>query len=66
MFLEASYLDNKKKVNLVQVYLGAGKLIVSYTEVKQAVEKAYQCFEEPSFFDKLRSQPSSPPLTSAF
>lgn len=48
-------LDDKGKVDLVQVYLGAGKLSVKYTEAKQAVEKAYQRFGEPSPFDTLHS-----------
>ncbi|MCJ1343817.1 hypothetical protein MMC31_002014 [Peltigera leucophlebia] len=56
-------LDDKGKVDLVQVYLGANKSTVSYADAKQAVERAYQRFGEPSPFDDLRSQPSSPPPT---
>lgn len=56
-------LDDKGKVDLVQVYLRANKSIVSYADARQAVEKAYQRFEEPSPLDDMRSQPSSPPPT---
>ena len=58
-------LDDKGKIDLVQVYLGANKLTVSYVDARQAVEKAYQRFGEPGLFDDLRSQPFSPLLTSA-
>lgn len=58
-------LDDKGKVDLVQVYLGAKKSGVCYVDARQAVEKAYQRFREPSPFDDLRSQPSSPPPTPA-
>ena len=58
-------LDDKGKIDLVQVYLGANKLTVSYVDARQAVEKAYQHFGEPGPFDDLRSQPSSPPPTPA-
>lgn len=37
-------LDDKGKVDLVQVYLGADKTTVTYTDAKQAVGKAYQRF----------------------
>lgn len=37
-------LDDKREVDLVRVYLGAGRSTVTYTEAKQAVEKAYQNF----------------------
>ena len=47
------------------VYLGANKSTVSYADAKQAVEKAYQRFGEPSPFDDLNNQPSSPPPTPA-
>lgn len=33
-------LDDKGKIDLVQVYLGAGKSTVKYTDAKQAVKKA--------------------------
>ena len=56
-------LDDKRKVDLVQVYLGAQRSAVSYMDARQAVEKAYQRFGEPSPFDNLRSQPSSPSPT---
>lgn len=56
-------LDDKRKVDLVQVYLGAQRSAVSYMDARQAVEKAYQRFGEPSPFDDLRSQPSSPSPT---
>ena len=56
-------LDDRGKVDLVQVYLGANKSTVSYEEAKSAVEKAYQRFGEPSPFDNLNDQPSSPPPT---
>ena len=56
-------LDDKRKVDLVQVYLGVQKSAVSYMDARQAVEKAYQRFGEPSPFDDLRSQLSSPPPT---
>lgn len=58
-----AWLDNKGKIDLVQVYLGAKKITVSYADAKQAVEKAYQRFGEPSPSDNLRSQPSSRPPT---
>lgn len=53
-------LDDKGKINLVQVYLGADKSTVNYTEAKQVVEKAYQRFGEPNPFNNLHSHPSSP------
>ena len=56
-------LDDKRKVDLIQVYLGAQKSAVSYMDALQAVEKAYQRFGELSPFDDLRSQPFSPPPT---
>ena len=37
-------LDDKGKVDLVQVYLGANKSTVSYADAKQAVKKKYQHF----------------------
>ncbi len=37
-------LDDKGKVDLVQVYLGDNKSTVSYANARQAVEKAYQRF----------------------
>ena len=42
-------LDDKGKVDLVQVCLGAKKTTVSYTDTKQAIEKVYQRFGEPTF-----------------
>lgn len=56
-------LDDKRKVDLVQVYLGANKSTVNYADARQAAEKAYQRFEEPSPFDGMNSQPFSPPPT---
>lgn len=56
--------DDKRKTDLVQVYLGANKSTVSYADAKQAVKKAYQRFGEPSPFDHLYDKPSSPPPTS--
>lgn len=47
-------LDDKRKVDLVQVYLGAGKSTVTYAEAKQAVSKAYPRFGEPSPLKKFR------------
>lgn len=44
-------LDNKRKIDFVQVYLGADKTKVTYTEAKQAVNKAYQRFGEPCPLD---------------
>ena len=58
-------LDDRRKVDLVQVYLGANKSTVSYKEAKSAVEKVYQRFGEPSPFDNFNDQPSSPPPTLA-
>lgn len=46
-------LDDKKKINLFQIYLGADKSTITYTKAKQAVRKAYQWFGEPSFLDQL-------------
>lgn len=54
-------LDDKRKINLVQIYLGASKLTVKYTDAKQAFEKAYQQFGMPSLFNNLHSQSFSPP-----
>lgn len=34
-------LDNKKKIDLIQIYLGAGKLTVKYTDTKPDIEKIY-------------------------
>ena len=56
-------LDDKGKVDLVQVYLGADKSTVTYTEAKQAVSKAYTRFGEPSPLDQLHDPPFSPPPT---
>ncbi len=53
-------LDDKGKIDLVQVYLGAGKGTVTYAEAKQAVGRAYQRFGEPSPLDELNSPPTSP------
>ena len=39
-------LDDKRKIDLVQVYLGAQKSTVSYMDARQAVEKASQHFGE--------------------
>ena len=58
-------LDDRGKVDLVQVYLGAKKSTVSYAEAKSAVEKAYQRFGKPSPFDNLNDQPFLPSPTSA-
>ncbi len=58
-------LDDREKVNLVQVYLGPKKPTVSYAEAKSAVEKAYQRFGELSLFDNLNDKPSSPHSTPA-
>ena len=58
-------LDDRGKVDLVQVYLGAKKSTVSYAEAKSAVEKSYQRFGELSPFDNLNDRPSSPPPTPA-
>ena len=60
-------LDDKGKVDLVQVYLGADKTTVTYAEVKQAVGKAYQRFGEPSPLDqhanlRARDQPDRLPF----
>lgn len=51
--------DDKRKIDLVQVYLGANKSTISYVDARQTIEKAYQRFGEPSFFDNLCNQPSS-------
>lgn len=53
-------LDDKRKIDLVQIYLEAAKLTVKYTDVNQAVKKAYQRLEKLSSFDNLRNQPFSP------
>ena len=58
-------LDDRGKVDLVQVYLGANKSTVSYEEAKSVVEKAYQRFGEPSLFNNLNDQSSLPPPTPA-
>lgn len=52
-------LDDKRKFDLVQIYLEAQKSTVSYMNTRQAVEKSYQRFGKPSLFDGLRSQSSS-------
>lgn len=57
-------LNDKKKVNLVQVYLGVQKSFISYIYVKKAVEKAYQRFRKLKLFDNLHNQLFSPLLTS--
>ncbi len=57
-------LDDREKVDLVQVYLSAKKLTLSYAEVKSVVKKEYQRFKEPSPFDNLNDQSSSPLPTS--
>ena len=44
-------LDNKGKVDLVQVYWGADKSTVTYTKAKHAVSKAYTRFDKPSLLD---------------
>ncbi len=46
-------LDGKRKVDLVQIYLGADKTTVTYDEAKQTVRKAYQRFGEPNPLDQL-------------
>lgn len=56
-------LDNKGKVDLVQVYLRADKSTVTYTEAKQAVSKAYTRFGEPSPLDQLHGPTFSPTPT---
>ena len=56
-------LDDKGKVDLVQVYLGANKSTVTYTKAKQAVSKSYTRFGEPSPLDQLHDSPFSPPPT---
>ena len=38
--------DDKGKVDLIQAYLGADKTIVTNTDAKKAVGKAYQRFGE--------------------
>lgn len=43
-------LDNKKKIDLIQIYLEARKLIVKYTNIKQTIKKVYQHFRKSSFF----------------
>lgn len=54
-------LDDKRKVDLVQLYLVANKSTVSYIDARKAVEKAYRRFAEPSPFDDLDDQPMFPP-----
>lgn len=49
-------LNNKKKIDLIQIYLGARKLIVKYTDTKQTIKKVYQHFKESSFFNNLYNQ----------
>lgn len=53
-------LDDTGKLDLVQVYLGADKNTVTYTEAKQAVSKAYTRFGKPSPLDQLHDLPFSP------
>ena len=53
-------LDNKRKVNLVKIYLGANKSIIIFTEAKQAVSKVYIWFGKPSLLNQLHSPPFSP------
>lgn len=48
-------LDNKRKIDQLQIYLEISKSIVKYMDLKQAVEKAYQHFREPNTFDNLYS-----------
>lgn len=49
-------LDNKKKVNLVQVYLRADKSTIIYIEAKKIVGKMYQQFNKPSFLNQFYNQ----------
>lgn len=56
-------LDDKGKVDLVQIYLEADKSTVTYTEAKQTVSKAYTQFGEPSPLDQLYDPPFSLPST---
>ena len=56
-------LDNKEKVNLVQVYLGANKSTIIYTEANQAISKAYKRFGKPILLNQLHNLPFSPPST---
>lgn len=53
-------LNDKRKVDLFQVYLGADKTTVTYAEAKQVVNRAYQRFVEPSPLEQLHDQPVSP------
>ena len=52
-------LDDKEKVDLVQVYLGPNKSTVTYTKAKQAVSKVYTWFGEPNPLDQLHNLPFS-------
>lgn len=56
-----AWLEDKKKFDLVQVYLGVNKSTVGYASARQAVKKAYRQFEEPTPFDGLNNQPMLPP-----
>ncbi len=58
-------MDEKEKIDLVQIYLGANKSTISYEDAKRAVKKAYQQFRKPGLIDHLYNQPSSPPLIPA-
>ena len=49
-------LDDKEKVDLVQVYLGANKSAIRYADARQAVENADQQFGEPSPLDQLHDR----------
>lgn len=56
-------LNNKGKVDLVRVYLGADKSTVTYTKAKKVISKAYTRFGEPSPLDQLHDPQSSLPPT---
>lgn len=49
-------LNNKQKINLIQVYLGVDKSTIKYMDAKQAIKKVYQYVKKPNFFDNLYHQ----------
>lgn len=46
-------LDNKRKINLVKIYLETNKSIITYTKAKQIINKIYQPFGKSSPLNRL-------------
>ena len=56
-------LDNKSKINMVQLYLN-GKKPITFPKTKEAVMKSYQQIRQPSLFDTY-NKPESPAQSTA-